>query len=50
MSPEERYAELTELWLESMRRVTASKEGFYEGLRAAIEELEIEIQAIKEVM
>jgi hypothetical protein len=46
----ERYHELTMQWLERMRRVPAEKEEFLEGLRAALAELEVEIQACKETL
>lgn len=49
-SAEERYTKLTEAWLEEMRRVPATKEEFLEGLRAALGELEVELQAAKETM
>lgn len=44
------YTKLTERWLEDMRKVHATKEEFLEGLRAALGELEVEIQACKETM
>lgn len=50
MSPEDRYQQLTREWLGQMCRVAATKEQFYEGLRAALAELEVEIQACKETM
>lgn len=46
--PETLYSKHTEHFLVAMRNVKASKRDFYEGLRAALEELEIEIQAAKE--
>lgn len=48
MTTAELYAAHVELFLRSMRKVQASRQEFYEGLRAALEELEIEIQACKE--
>lgn len=45
---ETRFQQLTNSWLGSMRLVRCSKAEFIEGLRAALEELEIEIQAAKE--
>lgn len=50
MSAELDYARLIESFLSQMRRVTATKQEFYEGLRAALEELEIEMQACKETL
>lgn len=50
MSAEDRYTQLTDRWLNEMRRVNATKEEFLEGLRAALGELEVEIQACKETM
>jgi hypothetical protein len=50
VSPEDRYQQLTREWLGQMCRVAATKEQFYEGLRAALAELEVEIQACKETM
>lgn len=44
------YAGMTSAWLERMRLVKATQRDFYEGLRAALEEIEIEIQACKETM
>ena len=50
MKTEELYAAHVELFLRSYRSVPASKQEFYDALRAAIEELEIELQACKETM
>lgn len=50
MTPEDQYQLETESYLHRMRLVNASKQEFYEGLRAALAELEIEIQACKETL
>lgn len=50
MNADRQYANETQEFLERMRHVTATKEEFYDGLRAALEELEIELQACKETM
>lgn len=50
MSPAEQFASATETFLWEMRTISATKREFYEGLRAALAELEIEIQACKETM
>lgn len=50
MTTADLYAAHVELFLRSMRKVDASKQEFYDALRAAIEELEIELQACKETM
>lgn len=47
---EQEFTYLTEGWLEDMRKVRCSKEEFLEGLRAALGELEVEIQAAKECL
>lgn len=47
---EQKYERITQDFLSEMRRVKASKEEFYEGLRAALGELEIEVQACKETL
>jgi cytochrome c556 len=44
------YEYATEDFLNDMRRIQATKQEFYDGLRAAIEELEIELQTCKETM
>jgi hypothetical protein len=44
------YAAHVELFLRSYRAVNATKREFYDALRAAIEELEIELQACKETL
>lgn len=44
------YEYATEDFLNDMRRIPATKQEFYEGLRAALAELEIEIQACKETL
>lgn len=50
MSPEDQYQQLTESWLGRMRLVRGSQRQFLEGLRAALAELEVEIQAAKETL
>jgi hypothetical protein len=48
VSAEDRYQQATDRWLNEMRRIKATKAEFIEGLRAALGELEVEIQAAKE--
>lgn len=50
MTPEQSYERAIEDFLTRMRRIKATKQEFYDGLRAAIQELEIELQACKETM
>jgi len=50
VTPEAQYEVETETYLHRMRTVRATKREFYEGLRAALAELEIEIQACKETL
>jgi hypothetical protein len=50
LDPETLYSKHTEHFLNAMRNVKASKRDFLEGLRSALGEIEVEIQAAKETM
>lgn len=50
LSAADEFAFHTTNFLEDMRKVRCTTAEFYEGLRAALEELEIEMQACKECM
>ena len=44
------YEKITDEFLEDMREVRGTDEEFYDGLRYALGEVEIELQAHKETM